>query len=106
MKKIILLILLGIMILSQTHADDCPVRPFAVEGKVWFLRTGTTYIIQGDTIISSQTYKRLYQYQVGKELTYIGCLRDEATLFDLQGRRLATPPARGVYIKNGKKVIR
>ena len=28
------------------------------------------------------------------------------TLFDLQGRRLAAPPARGVYIKNGKKVIR
>lgn len=28
------------------------------------------------------------------------------TLFDLQGRRLTAPPARGMFIKNGKKVIR
>ncbi len=29
-----------------------------------------------------------------------------ATLFDLHGRRLTTPPARGVFIHDGKKVIK
>ena len=28
------------------------------------------------------------------------------TLFDLQGRPLSTPPSRGMYIQNGKKVIK
>ena len=28
-----------------------------------------------------------------------------AVLFDLQGRRLAAPPAKGVYIRDGKKVV-
>lgn len=28
-----------------------------------------------------------------------------ANLFDLQGRRLATPPTKGIYIQNGKKIV-
>ena len=70
------------IILYKNFSEEVLVRPFVEEGKVWVCRDGRnycTYIIQGDTIINSQTYKRLYQYQVGKELTYIGCLRDEAT---------------------------
>ena len=27
-------------------------------------------------------------------------------VYDLQGRRLANPPAKGVYIRDGKKVVR
>lgn len=29
----------------------------------------------------------------------------EEKLFDLQGRRLKSAPQRGVYIRNGKKVV-
>ena len=29
----------------------------------------------------------------------------EDRLYNLQGQRLITPPARGIYIQNGKKVI-
>lgn len=32
--------------------------------------------------------------------------RTERAMFDLQGRRLTTAPARGIYILNGKKVVR
>ena len=28
-----------------------------------------------------------------------------SVLFDLQGRRLTSPPAKGVYIRDGKKVV-
>ena len=31
---------------------------------------------------------------------------DEPISYDLQGRRLAAPPAKGVYIRDGKKVVR
>ena len=32
-------------------------------------------------------------------------LSDKGNLFDLQGRRLSGKPARGIYIKNGKKIL-
>ena len=33
-------------------------------------------------------------------------LIESSGIFDLQGRRLANPPAKGVYIRDGKKVVR
>ena len=31
--------------------------------------------------------------------------KDESTLFDLRGQRLASPPSKGIYIQNGRKVM-
>jgi hypothetical protein len=30
---------------------------------------------------------------------------DNGAIFDLQGRRLSSPPAKGIYIQNGRKRI-
>jgi hypothetical protein len=32
-------------------------------------------------------------------------IQNEGAIFDLQGRRISDKPARGIYIRNGKKVV-
>lgn len=48
-------------------------------------------------------------YVKGDELTSILqnsiIKRNNSKLYDLQGRRLNTPPTRGIYIQNGKKLV-
>ena len=42
----------------------------------------------------------------GLELQYTDHFQQSDCVYDLQGRRLANPPAKGVYIRDGKKVVR
>ena len=66
-------------------------------------------------INTSEEYSELMECRVGTEVLYNhptlsvsspAISQSSPNVFDLQGRRLAAPPARGVFIKNGKTVIR
>ena len=41
-----------------------------------------------------------------EEVTYNNKVKTRTDIFDLQGRRLNAEPKHGVYIKNGKKVVK
>ena len=45
------------------------------------------------------------EYVVDPNRYEIGIRWDYSTSFDLSSRRLTTPPARGIYIRDGRKVV-
>ncbi len=43
--------------------------------------------------------------ETGVSSTPLSPTSHHPTLFDITGRRLTTPPAHGIYIRNGKKMV-
>lgn len=59
----------------------------------------------GVVVYSAGTFKWLINNQ-GANISNVTAQPSVSLLFDLQGRRLATEPKHGVYIRNGKKVVK
>ena len=56
---------------------------------------------------SSETFTGRFETRpTGIEEAKSKCLETKGAIYDLQGRRLAAPPAKGVYIQNGRKVLK
>ena len=56
---------------------------------------------------SSETFTGRFETRpTGIEEAKSKCLETKGAIYDLQGRRLAAPPAKGVYIQNGRKMLK
>ena len=56
---------------------------------------------------SSETFTGRFETRpTGIEEAKSNCLETKDAIYDLQGRRLAAPPAKGVYIQDGRKVLK
>ena len=56
---------------------------------------------------SSETFTGRFETRpTGIEEAKSKCLETKGAIYDLQGRRLAAPPAKGVYIQDGRKVLK
>jgi hypothetical protein len=61
--------------------------------------------INGELLMTFDDFGRnTYVVSIDKTLSQLDSPSN--LLFDLQGRPLSTPPSRGMYIQNGKKVIK
>ena len=56
---------------------------------------------------SSETFTGRFETRpTGIEEAKSKCLETKGAIYDLQGRRLAAPPAKGVYIQDGRKMLK
>ena len=56
---------------------------------------------------SSETFTGRFETRpTGIEEAKSKCLETKGAIYDLQGRRLAASPAKGVYIQDGRKVLK
>ena len=114
-------------------ANDCSETLFTPSGKRYHYETGTfeeyqlpinglflnCIHVDGNRLYVAGNQGRLLVIDITTDVCSMVLLSDEANsiesilqqpdhqsdAFDLQGRRLPSPPARGVYIQDGKKVI-
>ena len=84
-----------------------------VFGWYWGAQNGAPFLIEGHKawlVISHAPKTRAYSgYTIEGDATDITDIlfddEEHAIYYDMQGRRIGTPTNRGIYIKNGKKVV-
>ena len=90
--------------LAKQSSADCEIAyTYLTDGSDYLLETVTTK----DGVSSSQHYYySLHNYVLPSGIDEVKTTAVSPAYFDLQGRRINAPSVHGIYIANGKKVMR